>query len=522
MKKVFGVIAVLFLIGSALAASNVKPSREHPGSFPIAVTPQFVCIGSDDNYYPAGLNWIVKYIQSKTNPTETVPVAGTFDGKTATMSFYMNTCNSEWYDMVDTTNSNQSGGAAALAIRKSLRDAVAHGCDIGNHTKHHMSGADSKLAYWNVEIDSALIDLTTMGFAANTIYGFRTPYLLYNDSTFKVLDQFSNFKYDCSIESGLDSATNAKNFVWPYTLDNGVFEGDTGSTPYMDENETIKVVVGNHPGLWEAPAYCIIVPPELRHQIWLQRIDSVDVKVFQRDADGNVVFDTNDNPIVLDTVKDSIFMVDFDTTTGKITGLDYNMWSSPANGGLQMDSAQFLAVMKYTLDERLAGNRAPFCFGMHSNIFYDVNGYNDEAAQEYGSMVSPPNATVPKMRGAMEAFINYAISKEAVRVVSQKELVDWCKTPVPFSESIAIVNKASSLGWMNFHVRTIAGRISVTGLPSGEKTSVSLYTVSGRQVASTVVNGTSLNWKIDNLAAGTYVIKTKVKGFERVSNVVVK
>jgi hypothetical protein len=520
MKK-FAITALILAAAGLTMAANVAPSRIHPGDFPVEQTPQFVCLGSDDNYYPGGLNWIVKLIKTKTNPTETPVVAGTFDGALATMSFYPNTFNSEWYDIVDLTANNQYGADSARLIQASLKEALASGSEIGSHTKHHMSSTASTLPYWYTEIDSSIKDLVKIGFTTANIVGFRTPFLQYNNFTFKVLDSLKNFKYDCSIESGLDDATDGTNFVWPYTLDNGPFSGDTGSLAETDAGPRVKITA--HPGLWEAPVYCVIVPPELRHKIWLQTKDTIDVQLFKHLADGTVATDANGNGIDSLLVKDSIFSIDFDTLTGKITGLDYNMFSGPANDGVGMDSAEFVATMKYSLDRRLAGNRAPFCFGMHSNIFYDNNGYIDEAAQQYGSMASPPRATVKQARGAMNAFIDYALSKKAVRLISQSNLINWCTAPVPLSVAVSgTIHSASRSVAKDPVVSCSQGRIIVSNLTGLSRATVELYNVSGKRIARTPVNGSSLVWNRAGLNAGTYLLKIKAPAFERTTRLVLE
>lgn len=520
MKR-FAISAFILVAAGLTMAANVAPSRVHPGNFSLEETPQFVCLGSDDNYYPGGLNWIVKLIESKTCPTESLVVAATFDGAAATMSFYPNTDNSEWYDLVDTTANNQYGGDSAKKIQASLKDALAHGSEIGSHTKHHETGASSPLSYWYSEIDSSLIDLVKMGIPTSKVVGFRTPFLQYNDSTFKVLDSLKNFKYDCSIESGFDDTTDGTNFIWPYTLDNGAFGADSGFMPETDDGNV--VTVGSHPGLWEAPVYCVIVPPELRHQIWLQTIDTINVQLYKHNPDGSLATDKNDNPIDSILVKDSVFSVDFDTLDGKITGLDYNMWSAPANSGVGMDSAQFVATMKYTLDTRLSTNRAPFCFGMHSNIFYDHDGFIDESAQEYGSMSSPPRATVTQMRNAMNAFIDYALSRKAVRLVSQSNLINWCANPVPLSAPVAgVVRGTTTFSAKRPVVSVAGGRIMISNIPAFSRTTVSLYNVLGRRIAQTIANGSSLVWKPTGFSSGTFLLKISTQGFERVFPVVLK
>lgn len=526
--------ALAFLAAAgAISASSLAPSRVHPGTFTVEETPQFVCLGSDDNYYPDGLKWIVDLIKTKTNPTATVANPLTFDGAPATMSFYMNSFNSGWYNLLDTTAANEYGAAEALKIRGSLKDAITAGSELGCHTKYHMSDAGASHSYWQTEIDSGLIDLAAMGFNADSLNGFRTPFLQYNDSTFQVLATHSStMKYDCSIESGIDEETDGSNFVWPYSLDNGVFSADLGSTPEAEGFDTIidgtdtsinakRVVVGNYPGLWETPAYCVVIPPELRHQIWLQRLDTINVKIYQRDAEGNLATTTGGDFIILDTVIDSVFENYFDTLTGKVTGLDYNMFSSPANGGYGMDSAQFVAVMKYNLDQRLNGNRAPFCYGMHSNIFYDNQGFTDESSQEYGSMTSPPRVTVTQARNAIAAFIDYALSKKAVRLVSQRELVGWCESPSPLSAPVAI-NSTMAVKGLNVAVHSVSGAMIVSGLPANATATLSLFNLSGRQVAQTTTKSGSVNWKLPNLAAGSYLLKMSTPDFQKTASFIME
>jgi hypothetical protein len=107
----------------------------------------------------------------------------------------------------------------------------------------------------------------------------------------------------------------------------------------------------------------------------------------------------------------------------KITGLDYNMWVS-AN----MTPDQVLTTLKYDLDQRLASNRAPFMVGAHTNIYTDA--------------VSLPNSTPQQRRDTIEAFVNYALSKPQVRIVTAKDLVTWLRNPVALGTCTAESNTA--------------------------------------------------------------------------------
>ncbi len=63
------------------------------------------------------------------------------------------------------------------------------------------------------------------------------------------------------------------------------------------------------------------------------------------------------------------------------------------------------------------GNRAPMVFGAHTPVY----SVNDEVAT---------NATMEDRRAALADFINYALTKPDVRIVSMKELLDWLRNPV--------------------------------------------------------------------------------------------
>jgi hypothetical protein len=42
-----------------------------------------------------------------------------------------------------------------------------------------------------------------------------------------------------------------------------------------------------------------------------------------------------------------------------------------------------------------------------------------------------PNATAEQRQKAVEDFIDYALSKPQVRFVSNKQILDWVRNPVP-------------------------------------------------------------------------------------------
>jgi len=96
---------------------------------------------------------------------------------------------------------------------------------------------------------------------------------------------------------------------------------------------------------------------------------------------------------------------------GKITGLDYNLWYD-----FLLTAPEFLATIKYSLDQRRKGNHAPMLFGMHSGI--------------YSSLAQPVGVSLNDRRKAIADFLNYALTYPEVRVVTTKAVLDWIRNPV--------------------------------------------------------------------------------------------
>jgi hypothetical protein len=465
------ILPILFPFALSLAlADNVPPSRINPGNFPVAKVPQFLCIGSDDNYYASGVKFFLDAMQNKRNKEQAPPQDATFDGAYARMSFYVNTNNGGGNDL---TGNNTIGGY--------LKQGLADGFELGDHTRTHATSSTTSLSTWNSEIQAVVNDFGKMSINKMAVTGFRTPYLAYNDFTFAALAS-NKFLYDCSINTGHDAESDGTNFVWPYTLDGGPFGPDVAGEP-------AGVHVGAHPGLWEVPVYGAIVPPALRHQVWLHHTQKV---------------------------NNTTYTAVFDTTTGKVTGMDYNMLSGPSNyGGLGLDSAEYASTLKHTLDLHLQGNRAPMTFAVHSNIFYDQNGWNDEGSTAYnGAGAKSPKTTVTQARGAVADFLNYALSKPEVRVVTAENLVKWCAHPVAFSSAVG-ARPIDAVAGRDVSIRVAAGKIIVTGLREGAAGSLSLVTLSGREAAHVSVRGRSFSWRPEKIDPGPYLLHLQAPGLSK-------
>jgi hypothetical protein len=375
-----------------IGSENVPPSQDPPGGLSPEDVPQFVSLGWDDNAYSGlegsagtgGMTWAVEMLKARKNP-EGSGNAATYDGEQTTNSFYLTSTYGEQWNSESNTY-----------VKRAWRNAYDAGNEIGNHTKSHLSGTAYSADQWRTELQ-ACIDLVTMPFDPNEMntspdptkgvglpreemFGYRTPFLQYNDETFGVVKEL-DFWYDCSIEEGFEYDQDGSNYFWPYTLDNGSPGHDI-----LVEWGTHAATLTPRPGLWELPVYAVIVPPD-------EECENYGVEPGLRSR--------------LQAVQSW-----FDVGSGKITGFDYNLWVS-----FKMNKAEFLATLKYTLDQRLKGNRAPFLLGTHTDYY----------SSKY---TAAPNASVEERQEAIEEFLDYALSKPVVRVVSHKKVLDWIRRHV--------------------------------------------------------------------------------------------
>jgi hypothetical protein len=361
--------------------SNHPPSQDPPGGLDPANVPMFVSLGWDDNAYsglegtPGGMDWARAIHDARTNP----------DGSPATSSFYFTSVYIGAWQAESPT-----------FVKRSWREAMDNGHEVGVHTHSHSHGGMVAQAEWDTEIETCLDWLTKpydpnepdtspddtkgIGASMDEIPGFRTPYLEYNDNLLASVAAHG-FRYDCSIEEGWQPDHDAGSFNWPYTLDGG----SPGHDVLVEWGS--KEPINPHPGLWELPAYPVVVPPD------------------EVAADYGI-------PVGL---RDKLKSVQswFDTGSGKITGFDYNLWVS-----FNMTKDEVVATLKYTLDQRLEGNRAPFLFGTHSDYYSD-------------KYTAPMASTAAERREAMEEFLDYALTKPEVRVKSAAEVLDWIQSPAP-------------------------------------------------------------------------------------------
>ncbi len=464
-------------LGLTLFAKDyMEPSQNPPRGLQPNQVPMFISIGWDDNSlsgvtgtrYPGdGMKWILDAVQDLKNP------AGkgnpkTFDGSPVRCTFYTNGC-----------YMYQSGfqGDYVTSVKWVHNYAYRNGHEIGNHTNLHQDGRTFSVGNWTKEIDDCQKWLTLpapadadsnsisggsaeegVGVAPEDVVGFRTPFLFYNDNLFKALSQ-KGFAYDCSIEEGFQFDQDGTDFFWPYTLDHG--------SPGHDMHKQIGNVAMNgievtsHPGLWQMPAYAVVVPPDSLCEKY-----GVETGFRQR----------------------MTRYPGFDLQTGRVTGLDYNMWGY--NKG-QMNKAEFLATLKHTLHLRMQGNRAPFLFGAHTQYYFAYwNAANNEM-------------DVENRKAAITEFIQYALDTyPEVRIVPTKDVLTWIKDPVALEGGVSIAKESNK---SSFSYSLSNREISVTGVKSG---TVTLHSINGKQM----FEGALQKGKVmlpSALAQGAYITTVK-------------
>jgi len=338
---------------------SLAPSALPPAGLAVEEVPQFIMIGWDDNPDVEPMQWIVNHVAEMKNPAGSGQ-PGTFDGTPVRFAFYSN---GKYLDDSE-------------ELRRVHYDAWMDGHEIGNHTQNHYHGGEFSVDEWYDEMRMCQTSYLKTGIIAEAQRGFRTPFLEYNDHTFAAAVKLG-LTYDTSIEEGYQPWQDGTNFVWPYTLDQGS-TGNTWTTQPTDINR-----VTSHPGFWQIPIHVFMVPPDdLATKYGFEPGMSQRMAAFARE-------NMNSN---------------WSAETGKISGLDWNVLEYAGCTG-----PEFLAIMKHTLDLRLAGNRAPMMIGTHTQMM---------------------PATTPDRREAIEDFLAYALEHPEVRIVTPMQLIAWLRDPV--------------------------------------------------------------------------------------------
>jgi len=223
-----------------------------------------------------------------------------------------------------------------------------------------------------------------------TVAGFRAPRLEVNSNQF--------YLYDTGLEDGLDATKDGTNYVWPYTMENG-----SPNTFTMRKNGYTTVAIDSMPvgsGLWQFPVNNVIVHPDDREAVFaayqgIQKAQDIDVS------------------------KDKESWL----KSGKITGFDFNMfilWG--------MTGDQATRALNYTLDKRMAGNKAPMQVGLHTDYFTPIYDNATLLAPEnknsFGQALKYNDWQARKK--TLIEFRDYAIGKGAI-FKTAKETIDYVR-----------------------------------------------------------------------------------------------
>ena len=377
---------------------SVPWSRMPPGNLNPRNVPQFVSITFDDNFGLAhpeakgGMPYIVDFYKGKKN----------YDGSPIQATFFHTSI--YLVDESEKVVGGKQGEDRNQRNRSAWSAAFSAGHEAAVHTVNHFNGGVAPLSEddccrprnweeqeWIAEIQSCKESLSSsskgIGARPGDVFGFRAPYLAFNDPLFGALRAL-DFKYDSSLPNCFDDSEDGRNCSWPYTLD----AGSPDVVHIAKKFPALKIPgVTSHQGLWEVPPTTLIIPPdELATQYKFS--SGLRTRVSKR------------IPMSYPSL--------YEPSTGKIAGLDYTLLIDAGLSGSEMS-----AVLKYNLDLHINGNRAPLVFVAHSHLYtYSTPEDNPD---------TPSVAEREERWKGITEFLEYAIHKPEVRVVAIRDLLAW-------------------------------------------------------------------------------------------------
>lgn len=229
-------------------------------------------------------------------------------------------------------------------------------------------------------------------------YSFRAPRLEVSSGLYYALKELG-YQYDCGLEEGYEHNVNGTNQLWPYTLDNN------------SPNVTYQRMVGEYitmdsmpSGLWEMPSNVIVVPKEIQKAVYDNHF-----KIVSAAPDGGDI-ETFDSWV---------------ESGAKITAYDFNIWILWG-----ITEKNWLTTMKYNVEQRLANNKAPLHYGVHTDYYtpiYDnatlMSKFNKAS---YGLNITEGWNTWEDRISATEEFVDWALTKDCY-FISGHELIEEIK-----------------------------------------------------------------------------------------------
>lgn len=329
---------------------NFPATNKIPGGLSAAQTPMFVMLGFDDNVYADGVSWIRGYLVNRKAGGQ--PIRGTFFNKA-------------------------SSGDADAALTNAWRQLAQDGHEMANHTFLHAPGASKDKAWWLNELTQANeFTKGKLGYPAQEIHGFRTPFLEFGPPTFAAMAEIG-IHYDTSVEFGYDwwadpfekdqwgsakgrspgDAETGRHYMWPFTLDTGV-----------PIEQFLYKGSGPQRGIWEFPVYTFNQPDPT---------DPAKVKT-------------------------------------RVTGFDFNLFKA-------LSCADALTTLKFSFDQRRSGNKSPFSMNLHSDYYSAIN--NPNVDKEFTCKDHTNRQKV------LTDFIEYAQGFADTRFVPFVKVIEWMRSP---------------------------------------------------------------------------------------------
>jgi peptidoglycan/xylan/chitin deacetylase (PgdA/CDA1 family) len=315
-------LLTLFLFhtyGTTLLRGNFEEGdlkkNEYGLHIPYIEDPFFLGFTFDDNGHADGLEFIVNLFSTHSNP----------DGSPSHFSFYVNTNNIEFQE------GDSAHNAEAVRNKKIWRKAIEFGHEIGLHTHSHPGGRSFSENEWKKEIQKN-IDFILKEFEGvsnpyrgndkgvkierSSLWGFRAPFLQWNDDLFYALDDL-HLKYDSTFTSSSPKSSQfydsgVDHCVWPYLV---------GDDFDIDE------------GFWEVPVCSLLAPP----------IDNI----HNRNLDQEWVRKHRYSSMAY----------------------DWNLFYSS-----DFTKEQVLSFLKYNFDLRRENGKCPMVLGLHSDIYSENYG----------------------------------------------------------------------------------------------------------------------------------------------------
>jgi peptidoglycan/xylan/chitin deacetylase (PgdA/CDA1 family) len=266
---------------------------------------------------------------------------------------------------------NPAGGQSKDQLINIWKQIKVDGHEIGSHTWSHsqmLAGLDK--AGWESEIARSFdLFVNTLGIERCKLWGFRTPFLNFSQATFDAM-KTNNVRYDTSVEFGYD-------WFQPMGSDKGYGPGTAEAGKHYYWPFTMDTPfpggfaskgVGPAPGMWQFPVYTF-------------------------------------NKITGETAS-------------TVTGFDFNLW----NKSQSETGFNYTEVLKQSLDQRIAGNRSPFAVGLHTDVYSQFNESANTTWNKFDYMAR---------RKALFDFIEYALTRPEVRLVTYRQLIEWLRQPKP-------------------------------------------------------------------------------------------